>query len=152
MRIELLKVSDYGSLGTGQAFEFLPGKYLGKCGNAGSRFLDEVVVNYFEGIITKRFPPYDHFNFQYLDGPVVLAIASDLKELANTLKTTNDPEMVFKSLADKANAIKAEVLMATIKNEGLESASRKFTSLAEALADWFKEAHSTHGGMSILGL
>lgn len=149
MRIELLTVSDYVS---SQSFEFLPGKYQGKCGNEGSRFLDEMVVSFFEGIISKRYPEYNHFNFQYLDGSIVLALALDLKELVNTFRTTNDPEVVFKSLADKANAIQTEALMEMIQKEGLESASRKFEKLAKALADWFEKAHSTQGGMSILGL
>lgn len=149
MRIKLLPVSDYSS---SMSFEFLPGKFQNKCGNKESRFLDEMVFCFFEGIIAKRFAEYDHYNFQYLDGPTILAIASDLRKFAKTLRSTADPEAIFKGRADSAKAFKPESLMEQIRKEGLPVAAREFAVLAEELADWFEKADSTHGGMSILGL
>ena len=148
MRIELLKKSEVSD--GSQFFEFLPGKYDGKCWKEESVYLEELVMGFFEGVVKRVLPSYSHFAFQYLDAPATRTLAEDLKGIGTAIQEAREPKVYIQSLADQNDSVHPD--MNPFLSEGSEQAGLKLASLAKQLAEWLETEAVKYGGVSILGL
>jgi hypothetical protein len=74
--------------------ELLPGGYRDSCWNAGSVFLTEEVFGYFEAIIERHEPRFDHFAFVDVERSTWNAILDDFADLARALRTATSVDEV----------------------------------------------------------
>ncbi|HEX8671625.1 MAG TPA: hypothetical protein VF710_07040 [Longimicrobium sp.] len=74
--------------------ELLPGGYRDSCWNEGSVFLTEEVFGYFERIIERHEPRFDHFAFVDVERATWNAILDDLAGVARDLRAAASIEDV----------------------------------------------------------
>ncbi len=67
--------------------ELLPGGYRDSCWNVGSLFFTEEVFGYFEPVIARHEPRFDHFAFVDVERSTWNAILDDLARVAQALRT-----------------------------------------------------------------
>jgi hypothetical protein len=110
-------------------FEFLPGKYRGKCWNTQSVFLAEDVFGWFEPIIARHEPKFDHYAFVEIRRPTWELILAELDQVAS-------PSAGLQLAAPTAGVVcRTEV-----------------AELAAELASWLREQLAHFESVSVLGI
>jgi hypothetical protein len=131
----------------GTAFiELLPGRYNGKCWNDGSLFLDEETFGFFEDVVLKEAPDYDHYAFTEISRLKWLRIAARLRAFASELRVVakwqdlpHDMHFIF---------LGTEARFA----ENLEENSRALAGVATEIAAWAERVLKEQDAITVLGL
>ena len=139
-------LKDKSNLEGAAYIELLPGKYTGQCWNKGSLFLDEATFGFFEKIIERNLPDYDHYTFTEVSSTRWQPIIARLKSLARDMGLAralmdiptdvhfyfNDTEQRFK----KDFELNADLLR----------------QVSTELAGWLDATLKHHEAVTILGL
>ena len=127
-------------------FEFLPGKYKGKCWNQNSVFLTEEVFGYLEPVFERNQPDFDHYAFVEIQKETWMSVISDFCQLLESLEQAHDVQ----ELEDKVGF--------TFRDSGACFTS-DFRSNAAALIDtvrelsqWIETQLQSHDSISVLGM
>jgi hypothetical protein len=127
-------------------FELLPGPYRGQCWNEGSLFFDEETFGYFEPIIERHAPDFDHYAFTEIPTSSWSTIADDLKELQNLLLNAQSIDQLEGHLG---------FIFGNTKRHFAENFLANKSALAdviEELLTWVIDKANKHGSITVLGL
>jgi hypothetical protein len=125
--------------------ELLPGKYTGKCWNKGSLFLDEAMFGFFEKIVERSLPEYDHYAFTEVSStrwqPIIVRFKSLAEELSSAEASKDIPTDVHFYLKDTEQRFKKDFKLNT----------KLLEQVATELADWLEVTLRHHESVTILG-
>lgn len=127
-------------------FEFLPGTYQDRCWNEGSVFLAEEVFAYFECIIARNEPRFDHYSFIGIHKPTWERICADIERLISTLDSANQ-------LSDLEGQIRFP--FRDLANEfasNFEINSNALAGVSRELVAWVKDQLMREECVSVLGM
>ncbi|TGM01858.1 hypothetical protein [Leptospira jelokensis] len=123
--------------------EFLPGKYLGKCWNETSTFLDENTFSIFEDVFEETIESYDHYAFQELS-------ESKFDVLLQSLGMRLD-EIKEDSLFSKSGRTLSLPERELIQKE-IQSNKEGAIEVLERFIVWIQELKKQNIPLSILGI
>lgn len=126
--------------------ELLPGKYAGKCWNKSSLFLDEATFGFFEKIVERSLPEYDHYAFTEVSSARWQLIIVRIKALAKELSAAEAPEDIPTDVhfyfSDTEQRFKKDFKLNI----------QLLQQVATELADWLEVTLRHHESVAILGL
>ncbi|HEX8363300.1 MAG TPA: hypothetical protein VF613_24485 [Longimicrobium sp.] len=126
--------------------ELLPGGYRDSCWNAGSVFLTEEVFGYFEPIIERHEPRFDHFAFVDVERPTWNAILDDFADLARALRAANSVDEVAPLLGFFYLGTRQEFAASFREN------ADALAALLDELHLWLREQLSRENVVAVLGM
>jgi hypothetical protein len=126
--------------------ELLPGKYTGKCWNKGSLFLDEATFGFFEKIVARSLPEYDHYAFTEVSStrwqPIIIRLKSLAEELSAAQAPKDIPTDVHFHFNDTEQRFK----------KNFKVNIRLLQQVATELAGWLEVTLRQQESVTILGL
>jgi hypothetical protein len=126
--------------------ELLPGKYTGKCWNKGSLFLDEATFGFFEKIVERSLPEYDHYAFTEVSStrwqPIIIRLKALAKELSSAEALEDIPTDAHFYFNDTEQRFMKDFKVNT----------RLLQQVATELAGWLEVTLRQHESVTILGL
>ena len=135
------------SLLQGTAYvELMPGKYKGTCWKQGSLFLDEETFGFFEDIISKQIPEYDHYAFTEVSTSRWKAIIARLKSFAAELRAAREPTDLPGDIYYFMRDTELRFMADFSRNV------RHLEEVASELAKWLEAESKKHEAITILGL
>ncbi len=145
--MHFLRVIEDKSALQGTAFvELLPGRYKGTCWNNESIFFDEETFGFFEGIIEREAPDYDHYSFTEISRAKWLRIVARLRVFAAELRAVKswqslptDTRLLFSNTEAKFAA-------------NLEAHVRALADASTQLADWLEHVLAEQDAVTVLGI
>jgi hypothetical protein len=145
--MSFLRILKYKSNLEGTAYiELLPGKYTGKCWNKGSLFLDEATFGFFEKMIERNLPEYDHYAFTEISSarwqPIIVRLKSLAEELSSAEAPKDIPTDVHFYFNDTEQRFKKDFKVNT----------QLLEQVATELACWLEVTLRQHESVTILGL
>ncbi len=126
--------------------ELLPGGYRGSSWNVGSVFLTEEVFGYFEHIVERHEPRFDHFAFVDVERSTWNAILRDLGELSRALRTAGSVDDVAPSMGFFYLGTKKQFAASFREN------ADALAALLDELRQWLQEQMSHHDIVAVLGM
>jgi hypothetical protein len=126
--------------------ELLPGKYKGTCWNRGSLFLDEDTFGFFEGIVVKNLPDYDHYAFTEVTTPRWEPIIAKLNDFAAELRAARSPADLPADIYYFMNDTEQRFLADFSGNVQL------LHQVSTELVGWLEAQAKQHDTITILGL
>jgi hypothetical protein len=139
-------IKDKSTLDGTAYVELLPGRYGGNCWNDGSVFFDEPTFGFFEKIIQKHVPEYDHYAFTEIAHGKWSAVSLRLKSFAAELSGVSS----FRELPDDINFIFLDTEGEFVKD--FPSNARLLAGVARELARWIDGTLKEHDAITVLGL
>ena len=70
-------------------FEFLPGRYQGKCWTDSSIFVSEKSIFVFEDLLDQTIEGYDHYTFMEISKDQILKLIAALEKRAGEISSGN---------------------------------------------------------------
>ena len=126
--------------------EVLPGRYASKCWNESSLFFEEEIFGYFEPIISRHVPSYDHYSFTEIAASKWIAIVKDFRSLAASLGRSNTITELTKDVGFLF--VGSETRFAEDFNDNKAA----LTSLLEEVSQWLSREAARHECITVLGL
>lgn len=126
--------------------ELLPGGYRDSCWNAGSVFLTEEVFGYFEAIIERHEPRFDHFAFVDVERATWNAILDDLVHVARALRAAASIDEVPPLVGFFYLGTKQEFAASFREN------ADTLAALLDELGLWLREQLSREEVVAVLGM
>jgi hypothetical protein len=126
--------------------ELLPGGYRDSCWNEGSVFLTEEVFGYFEPIIERHEPRFDHFAFVDVERSTWNAILDDLAGVARDLRAAASIEDVPPLVGFYYLGTKQEFAASFCEN------ADALAALLDELGVWLREQLSRVEVIAVLGM
>ena len=126
--------------------ELMPGKYKGECWNQGSLFLDEDTFGFFEGIISKHLPEYDHYAFTEVSSSRWQSIVARLKGFAAEVRAARRPADLPSDIYYFMNDTEQRF------NEEFSESAQRLQEVTSELAGWLETAAKNNDAVTILGL
>ena len=127
-------------------FELLPGKYNEQCWNTGSLFLDEETFGFFEKIVERNLPDYDHYAFTEVSGTRWHPIIARLKFLANELGAAGTPKDIPTDIHFYFNDTEQRF------KKDFKANAKLLQQVSTELAGWLEVTLKHHEAITILGL
>jgi hypothetical protein len=126
--------------------ELVPGGYRDSCWNAGSVFFTEEVFGFFEPIIERHEPRFDHFAFVDVERTTWNAILDDFADLARALRNAGSVDDVDRSMGFFYPSTKPEFAASFREN------ADALAALLEELRLWLREQLSRENVVAVLGM
>jgi hypothetical protein len=126
--------------------ELLPGRYTGKCWNKGSLFLDEATFGFFEKIVERSLPEYDHYAFTEVSSTRWQPIIIRLKSLAEELSAAQAPKDIPTDVHFYFNDTEQRFM------KDFKVNTRLLQQVSTELAGWLEVTLRHHESVTILGL
>lgn len=126
--------------------ELLPGGYRDSCWNVGSVFFTEEVFGYFEPIIERHEPRYDHFAFVDVERSTWNAILDDFADLARALRAAGSVDEVAPLMQFFYLGTKRDFAVSFREN------ADALAALLDELGLWLREQLSRENVVAVLGM
>lgn len=126
--------------------ELLPGGYRDSCWNVGSVFLTEEVFGYFERIIERHEPRFDHFAFVDVERSTWTAILDDMAGVARALRAATSIDDVPPLVGFYYLGTKQEFAASFREN------ADALAALLDELGLWLREQLSREEVVAVLGM
>jgi hypothetical protein len=137
---------DPASLDGTAYIELLPGGYRDACWNAGSVFFTEEVFGYFEPVIERHEPRFDHFAFVDVERSTWNAILHDLAHVARALRAASSIDDVPPLVGFFYLGTKQEFAASFREN------ADALAALLDELGIWLQEQLSREDAVAVLGM
>jgi hypothetical protein len=126
--------------------ELVPGGYRDSCWNAGSVFFTEEVFGYFEHVIERHEPRYDHFAFVDVERATWSAILHDFADLARALRAAASVDEVAPLMQFYYMGTEQEFAASFREN------ADALAALLDELGLWLREQLSREDVVAVLGM
>lgn len=124
----------------------MPGAYSNQCWNENSLFFEEEVFGYFENIISRHAPSYDHYAFTEIDKEAWDKIIKDFQSLESTLDQYQSVDDLRKDVGFLFIGSEARFAENFIYNKAA------LGRLLREVSIWISKESSQHRCVTVLGL
>ncbi len=138
-------INDVSKLEGTVYFEFLPRKYQGECWNSDAVYIQEEAILFFDALLVRHVPNYDHFSFMSTSYEAAQSLADDLLEYSRDVVATNNTDLLVQKYG-----VRVEVAN-EIREDWLHQRQPLSRMLSE-LASWIEETIEPGGRLSVLGI